>query len=421
MSKVKRLMILAFLPLLLLLSFGQLAKVYGAEETTVVLHKRLFREVHQPNENLYSNDGLLIEGDDEDTTLLKETFGLNGANFTVYDASEFYQNSEMNAETFVRTYSQELSRKDALALIKKEQMLKIASVQTRNDWNSAAADTKEDGITRVNLPSAEKRAYLFIEEANDATSGVNIDLEKSALPMMLVFPQRHPVSGEILSEIHLYPKNVGYVRNPYFFKYGKDKTTGIEGALAEAKFVLYQLDDQGQKHYLAQSEPENFQNRWLTSPNPVTDENLVVFSSDKNGLVDTKERFLPAGEYYFEEIQTATGYQINSAAKKIKVEIPKSWQDGAGNFLSVMINGQPMEELVAGVIPQSVYEAATPRVYNYKETPVTPLNPDPGQRKPGMTLPQTGMRKETSTIVGLLVIFSVVGYWVKTKEKGNGK
>ncbi|MDT2757008.1 pilin N-terminal domain-containing protein [Enterococcus asini] len=408
------------LPFFLFLFFGQLTQVYG-EEVTVVLHKRLFRDIQAPKENLYINDGLLIDANDENGSLLKETFGLNGANFTIYDATSFYQNSGMADETFVQKYSQELSRKEALALIKDKQFAKISNIQTKNDWNSSIGGTREDGIARVNLPSASKRAYLFIEESNDATSSVNVDLEKTALPMMLLLPQYHPVNGDTLSEIHLYPKNVVYVRNPYFFKYGKDKETGTEAPLAGTKFVLYQVNDQGEKQYLTQKTSENLQNEWLISNNPVTDSGLEVFSSDKDGLVTLNERFLPAGEYYFEEIQTVSGYQIDSATKAIKVEIPQSWHDEVGNYLPVMTNGQATEELISSVVPQSVYQAATPRVYNYRDEAksITPVDPSPDQRKPGMLLPQTSMEKGVSTLIGLLLIFSVAVYWVKQKKRGT--
>lgn len=416
---MKRVLLFACLPLLLLLFFGQTVNVMGAEEVTLVLHKRVLRDVRSPSEKLYENDGLLWEESEDSGGLLRETFGLNGANFTIYDATALYKRSSLDDETFVKHHSQDLSRKNALALVKQEQLPKVCTVKTQTGFASSAGGSKEDGIAKVNLPAAGKRAYLIIEESLDEDASVNVDLEKKASPLMLLLPQHHPLTQAPLSEIHLYPKNVGYVRDPYFFKYGKDKTTGKEEPLIGTKFVLYRFDEGGAKLYLEASAPENLQNKWIPSANPITDDKVMVFTSDKDGLVDTKERFLPAGEYYFEEIQTVKDYQIQEEAKKIKVEIPKGWRDDAGNFLSVMIDGQPMEELISGIVPESVYKTATPRVYNYKESGKQPEDDNPDTKKPAMTLPKTGMKKGLSSLIGLAVILCVVGYWYRTKEKGN--
>lgn len=416
---MRKVLLLACLPLFLLLFFGQAVDAAGAEEVTLILHKRVLRDVRTPSEELYENDGLRWEDSGATGGLLKETFGLNGANFTIYDATTFYNRSSLADETFVKRYSQELSRKDALALVKQEQLPKVATIKTQTDFVSSNGGSQEDGIARVNLPAAGKRAYLIIEESLDEGASINVDLEKKASPLMLLLPQHHPLTKERLMEVHLYPKNVGYVRDPYFFKYGKDKTTGKEEPLAGTKFVLYRLDEDGTKLYLEATAPENLQNKWIPSTNPKTDEKITVFTSDQDGLVDTKERFLPSGEYYFEEIQTVADYQIHEEAKKIKVEIPKSWQDEEGNFLSVMIDGQPMEELVSGIVPESVYKTATPRIYNYKESVRQPSGGNPGTKKPAMFLPQTGMKRGLSSLAGLFIILVVVGYWYKTKEKGK--
>lgn len=417
---MRKVLLIACLPLfLLLLFFGQAVDAAGAEEVTLILHRRVLRDVRTPSEELYENDGLRWEDSGATEGLLKETFGLNGANFTIYDATTFYNRSSLADETFVKRYSQELSRKDALVLVKQEQLLKVATIKTQTDFASNSGGSKEDGVARVTLPAAGKRAYLIIEESIDENASVNVDLEKKASPLMLLLPQHHPVTQAKLTEVHLYPKNVGYVRDPYFFKYGKDKTTGKEEPLAGTKFVLYRLDEEGTKLYLEATAPENLQNKWISSTNPKTDEKITVFTSDEDGLVDTKERFLPSGEYYFEEIQTVADYQIHEEARKIKVEIPKSWQDEEGNFLSVMIDGQPMEELVSGIVPESVYKTATPRVYNYKKAVGQPSTRKPSMKKPGMILPQTGMRKGIGSLVGVLVILCVVGYWYQTKEKGK--
>ena len=65
------------------------------------------------------------------------------------------------------------------------------------------------------------------------------------------------------------------------------------------------------------------------------------FVSDKDGLVNTGERFLSAGTYYFEELQSVPGYELDEKSRAIKIEIPDSWLDDDDNYRYVLIDGQP--------------------------------------------------------------------------------
>lgn len=58
---------------------------------------------------------------------------------------------------------------------------------------------------------------MIFEESIDPEIGLNVDIDQTAIPIAAVLPIYHPTEPtEELQEIHIYPKNVGYLRDPYF-------------------------------------------------------------------------------------------------------------------------------------------------------------------------------------------------------------
>ncbi|MFT8398860.1 MAG: pilin N-terminal domain-containing protein [Schleiferilactobacillus harbinensis] len=380
--------LLGLLSLIMLLIAGGMVQAESLD-TEIVLHKRVYRDVRSPEDVWYPNDGVLIE--DPNHKLLSKTSGLNGANFYVYDLSAEYQRMKkewtpsahggqaFTDQAFIDLY-RDKPRREALTWA--EQNLKrVATIKTRTD-----DALNEDGIARFTVPrrtpEGNKAVYLILEDKLDPAMGLNIDMTKKTSPIVVILPMMHPVDETKLNPIHLYPKNSAYVRDPYFFKFGK-QANGGEVRLAGAKFVMYQLIN-NQKRYLQLGEENDLGNKWLNSSDPLRDDRVDKFTSDKDGLVNMGQRFLSAGTYYFEEVATIDGYELDASAKGIKVEVPEEWRDEQGNFLPVMVNGQPLMELVSGKVPEAAMQQATPRVYNNQTTtpPTTQAKPTPVSTTP---------------------------------------
>lgn len=401
-------------------------------ETEVVLHKRVYRDVRSPEDVWYPNNGVLI--DDPNHALLTKTSGLNGANFFVFDLSEEYQRIKkdwqpsahdgqaFSDQAFIDLY-RDKPRRQTLAWAK-ENLMQVAAVKTKTD-----DALNEDGIGRFTVPpktdAGAKAVYLILEDKLDPAMGLNVDMTKKTSPIVLILPLMHPTDSTALDPIHLYPKNTAYVRDPYFFKFGK-QTNGEEIRLAGAKFVLYQLVD-NQKRYLQLGEENDLGNKWVTSTDPLNDSRVDKFTSDKDGLVNMGQRFLSAGIYYFEEVASIDGYDLDASAKGIKVEVPEEWRDDDGNYQPVMVNGQPLLELISGKVPEEAMQKATPRVYNTQtkpsipSTPAKPSTPAPVQPpKQSGWLPQTGTAKTLMALVGfllLLIVFAATWRTRKNRQK----
>lgn len=438
---MKKVTVIFLLAISILSFFGGMLPQSGQAETEehveIVLHKRIYRDVRAPEENFYKNDGLTIKEDSntaEDRELIEKTVGLNGANFEVFDATTLYNQTDLTSEKFVETYSK-MSRKEAKKIAKEENLLLVGKITTQTDEK-----LQKNGIARIQLPNQKGNAYLFIETKLNENKQLNVDLDKKAAPLMVVLPQYHPINHEVLKEIHLYPKNVGYVRDPYFFKYGKTSANDLtEGKpIQGAKFVIFQYDKNNQKIYLDMSPVNDLQNTWVASNDPLNDIRVNKFMSDQDGLVNTGERFLPSGTYYFEEVEAAPGFVIDSAAQKIKIEIPEAWYDEKGVFQPVMINGQEMDELISGKVPASAYHKKEPRVYNYQVHSALSNNLETGGQLPQtlgtmmsaglvqtlrQNLPKTNEGKSILFALGLGIIVAVIFSWNKklNSKKVNNK
>lgn len=84
-----------------------------------------------------------------------------------------------------------------------------------------------DGIARITAPKKNQdrdAVYLIFEESIDRETGLDVDLDQYAIPIVAILPIMDPMDHtNELSQIHIYPKNVGYLRDPYFFKYGRQQ------------------------------------------------------------------------------------------------------------------------------------------------------------------------------------------------------
>lgn len=398
--------LLLLLPMLSLFSLTSQADTQS-EMIDLVLHKRIIRDINE-KDVIYQNNGLKLA---EDFDIVTGPTPLNGAEFSVYDMTDFFYEeiAKHSAETVIKEYS---TRSNAQKLIQSGEIQEVANVITSGEGDSQG--TARIPISR--LKNDNFAVYLIFENRveNDAIE-FNINFEKIAMPIIVTLPIMNPINyAEELKEIHIYPKNIGYIRDPYFFKYGKENSESndlgvpLEGAI----FVLYRIID-GQKYYLDLSPVSNLQNNWvpLEDTNPLTDLRISRFISDENGLVTTGGRLLPSGEYFFEEVQSVKGYQIEE--KSIPVVIPDTWEDENGNPLYVKVNGQQMEELENGEVPALAYEKAQPRVYNYQVpeqseavlegSPITQTSAEPSRSK-RLFLPKTGEEKTLISLLGIVIV-----------------
>lgn len=427
-------------PILFLSAFDKKAQAAEMDTVDIVLHKRIFRDVHWHHSDkldayFYGNDGLPIdkeniEDDSQENELLKNSIPLNGAQYMIWDATKltnvdtfkkYYQDSSIKeTKDIVQVFSR-MKRSGAIELAQKADLPQISiegntTIVTKKDLISKKNPTStQAGIARFDdlarKDGEQFKAYLIVETGVSDTKELNVDLEKFSRPILVTLPIM--VNNEELTEIHLYPKNVGYVRDPYFYKFGQSQSGEDLGALAGAEFVLYREED-GKKLYLDMSKTTDLKNKWVESADPAKDTRVNKFVSDNTGLVNTGERFLPSGTFYFEEVKAADGYEITSEARKVEVIVPTSWDD------PVTINGQEMAELVTGIVPESAQKSQTPRVYNTQsESEIPPQDSSGQETSTRLRLPQTlGQLIDTVATTGRRMLprtnegkaaFSVVG------------
>lgn len=401
--------LIAFLSLLAfsVLTLGQTHPVHADDTTTLTLHKRIYRDARLQNVESwqYDNQGQAVIQTDE-------SFGLNGANFDVYDASALYAKAKLDSETesdFAKRLGQ-MDRKSARNLAQAHHLPLVTTLKTANV-------NGEDGVATAQVATYsghDYAAYLLVETSVDHDVLLNVDLTQKAAPIYLRLPAK--VDQAVLNPVHLYPKNIGYVRDPYFFKYGK-LLDGTTKRLAGVVYALYRLDDNGDKLYLDMSPVVDLKNSWLKTNDPLNNNQVEKFTSDQNGLVDTGERYLPSGTYYFEELKALDGYKL--ASTPVKVEIPKTWYDDDGNFLPVTINGEVMEETLSGVVKETTIQKGKPRVYNTQlktTTSTTPKPTTPTHHLPSTSLPSMGTAMSwLAVIIGLIMMIAALR-WLNKKR-----
>lgn len=403
-----------------------IAQAQTNDEVEIILHKRIIRDVDYSQENfeMYENDGKEIDKNMTEVDVITQTTPLNGAKFQVYDLTEYYgKTNTETAKQFVQTMAN-YSFQQINNLVEKEGIPLVGTIQTQNEGE--VNGKYGGGIGRIHLPrksNNQDAVYLFVEQDTDTGSGTNLAKDTLTTPLTVVLPIMDPMDAtNELQEIHLYPKNIGYLRDPYFFKYGRTKGTNEEGTpIAGAKFVLYKIEN-GEKLYLTADSTKSFNSKWEKAKNnePLTDENIRKYQSKDNGLVDTDGLLLAPNTYYFEEVQSVEGYEINEASKQIEVKIPASWVDDEGNETFVTVAGQKMLELLSGKVPEEAEESATPRIYNERQA-TTKDSEEPanmGNKLPFSKFPQTGAVKTGAFLFGVMIL---LGVWYYLRRKKTTK
>lgn len=420
------------------------------ESVDLILHKRIFRELRwkpvedQVKEWSYQGNGTILGNSEEES----QSNPFNGAIFRIWDATswliEAQETAQKNGEEFdaddlvtevskmSNTKAQEVAEKEGLPELFADQELVTADDTTGNLGK---------GILRLpELPVRDEqsegfKAYLVSEVGVTDDKAMNVDVLQKSRPLLVVLPLA--VGGEFLTEIHVYPKNVGYVRDPYFYKFGESANgKGDLGPIEGAEFVIYREVD-GEKRYLKMGDTSDLTNEWVEAVNedPLNDGQIDKFVSDENGLVNSGARFLPSGIFYFEEVKAAKGYEIQDKDRAIKIEVPTSWDD------PVLINGQEMLEYFDGQVPEEAQETQMPRVYNLKteveeekevekekeaidNAPTVPSDnnrptlPNAGDtEKPSIMLPKTGAIKTSLSVVGLMIVAIAGLLLIRTRKE----
>lgn len=182
------------LPLALIGNTVRAAEV--PEEVTIVLHKRVFIDPKAQPE-LQINDGLALD-EANDLANPQKTYGLNGAIFEIYDATDYIQRLQTDLT------SEEIQREilnTEISVLKEEvtQDNKIGEVTTETVEG-------ERGVAMIRLKDLtdEPRMILILEKAVKTSATIH----SNTVPMLFSLPISDPMNeGEFLSTIHLYPKS----------------------------------------------------------------------------------------------------------------------------------------------------------------------------------------------------------------------
>lgn len=402
---------------LLLPFFSMLTAIRGeaAEaDVQVVVHKRVLRDADLPEFTPHQNDG---QEASQDADILSKTSSLDGAIFDVYDVSTLYHNGGLDKETFLEQMN-EMNCSYAVEFLQQQNLDPIYK-GVRTDTEAA-----DGGVLRFSVPSYNQTlnkhgVYLIVETGVDPDAGVSVDLTQTT-PLVVLLPVFDPITNQEMQTIHIYPKNISYLRSPYFFKIGK-KEDGSEEPLAGVVFVLYRIDETGKKLYLDMNPTTGMKNKWMASSDPAKDANISRYTSNQEGLVEMKNHYLPAGTYYLEEVQGVEGYQ--KMEEDIPVIIPESSKDIKGNAQFVKINGQIMDEKENDRVPESAMVRKTPYVYNHEKT--LPVTKGTSQTTPATRsttskfLPQTG--EQRAFLLGLIgiVLVMLVSSILRRQRRSN--
>ncbi|WP_462399937.1 pilin N-terminal domain-containing protein [Lacticaseibacillus pantheris] len=352
--------------------------VSATTTTTVTIHKWLY---HSRDElPSISNNGTEL---DSNHAAITNSVGLNGVRMRVYDASDYLRDFAGGMDRFTQVYGNGDMTAEAMAAVAKERAMPLVA-----DVTTATSSTGEQGV--ASFPVERQRdeqptAYFIVEDAD--TAGAE-DVDVTALPGLLVIPNMYSTSTAAL---HIYPKNVAYQRDPYFFKIGR-QANGDQSRLAGAKFVVRRQLADGWE-YLAAQQDNLQQLSWVTSATPTTDAKVRQFTSGDNGLVTTGEIMFPAGVYEWVEVHAPTGYQM--LTNPVPMVVPISTYNADGSYNSVLINGQPVTETGDGNLTTAIIERGRPYVYNDAQTTITV--PDTGGASGGGTAAGVATHPETST------------------------
>ncbi|WP_056969791.1 pilin N-terminal domain-containing protein [Lacticaseibacillus thailandensis] len=382
MTKLRWLVVTILAVLGLTLMFMVTQPVAAETTTTVTIHKRLY---HSRDElPSIANQGTELA---TDHAALANSVGLNGVRMTVYDATEYLRDFDGGLDRFVQVYGNGDMTATAMADVAAKQELPVAA-----DVTTATSSSGERGV--ASFPVARVRdgqptAYFIVEDA-DTAGAANVDV--TSLPGMLVVPNMYSTSTAAL---HIYPKNVAYQRDPYFFKIGR-QANGTESRLTGAAFVV-RRQQAGSWQYLA-AEQDNLQElQWVTSTQPQTDAKLRRFTSGDHGLLTTGEIMFPAGDYQWVEVTAPDGYQL--LEQPVAMTVPTSTYHADGTYNPVVINGQAVTETSSGSLTAAIIQRGRPYVYNNAKTTTVP---ETGGTTPGLGSPTstTGPARTGTTATG---------------------
>lgn len=286
--------------------------------------------------------------------------------FDLYDMSQLAAMHHQEPHYFqtLKTQAQTIQ-----TIIKAEHLALIDS-QTTNDV----------GQLVFHVPQVLDKTYLIVQRQPEFISQNGQTDQVIADPIVLTMSADIGTAPQAM----LQTKTTLLKQQPYFFKYGRTRNQG-EKPLSGVSFVLYQLWQQ-QKYYLT---PDG---GWCPSHQPKHDPQVKKIQSDSQGLVMLREFQLPAGQYFFEEIQTQPGFLISQAARAIRLEVPAM---AAGHERPPMrLNGEPIWQTAADQLPNSVMATAQPRIINEHQPPAT------GTAR----LPDTGQAKTMMSLMGLSIV-----------------
>lgn len=308
--------------------WAQPTEATSVAETQIQLHKRLFLDEEVPSE---INQGGALG----DASLLRDSQGVNGATFGIFEVSGFLGQLHSDPQQAQALLADEVHvlRNDLVALATpghaeaarlKDRYPGITFVQKGVTAKGSFVDSTgvtvtEDGLLSARLATDQNQVYLIVE----LDSGEHDQVDQANLASYLVVD-----SAWCTQEVtHLYTKTRGYVREPYFRKMAQE-ANGATKALAGAKFVLSKTEN-GATYYLKTTAGTG--SEWLKETEVkgslLQDERVLKMLSDQQGIVRTNFG-LKSGAYQFTEVATVTGYEISEAAQHIAVTIPKDVEQG---------------------------------------------------------------------------------------------
>lgn len=196
---MKKLYITKLLTVVMVLLFT-LTSVYSIEEESVefIIHKRMYVDPEAvPDEVL--NSGLLQKIDDS-------TYGFNDVEFTVYDMSNYFSDQTLEYEDLASMLNG-MSNDNAITF-GVEQGQELAKLVTKTmDGEAGLAKFRVNPLDYAD----ENQVFMFVETKTPDIEG-KYDVIHKGTPMLIVLPVENPqVKGDYLKEIHLYPKNFGYI------------------------------------------------------------------------------------------------------------------------------------------------------------------------------------------------------------------
>lgn len=192
--KTRRLVLMVLISFLVLSGISSV-RIRSDSVIEFVIHKRMYVDPNA-NPDFKVNDGLRKE-------LEEDTFGFDGAEFTVFELSSYL-------ELLGLSYEESISK---MMNLNNEDLINILNLEGDYvDTVTTSMIDNESGVAhlRVNQTEEMNRVFVFIETFTPKYLDTYEVIHK-AVPMFVVTPVEHPVnSGTYLSTIHLYPKNYGY-------------------------------------------------------------------------------------------------------------------------------------------------------------------------------------------------------------------